>query len=150
MKEPVDHILRPGLPWRSAAGAITECGLFGNESKTITRAEYLQRRKDLGPQRASMFTCMTCSQTAGRWQTWEQDARVAMSREIEWERGSAYWQGRTDRGHSLKDELLAIANLIAAHREEFDALIAADQARREWLEKKAALDRKPKTPLRSL
>ena len=26
MKEPVDHILRPKLPWRTGEGAITECG----------------------------------------------------------------------------------------------------------------------------
>ena len=31
MKEPVDHILRPFLPWRDAtADAITECGYAAN------------------------------------------------------------------------------------------------------------------------
>lgn len=150
MKEPVDHILRPGLPWRDGVGAITECGLEATETKTISRAEYVQRRKELGPQRASMFTCMTCSQTSGRWQSWEQDPRVAMQREIEWERGAAYWHERTDRGQRLKDELKAIASLVAAHREEFDALIETDHRKQEWLDKKAALAGKPKAPSRSL
>jgi hypothetical protein len=151
MKEPVDHILRPGLPWRRGVGAITECGLDAEGAKTITRDEYVQRRKDLGAQRASMFTCMTCSQTSDRWQTWDDDPRVAMARDIEWERGAAYWHARTDRGCRLKDELTAIAALIEAHREEFDESIRAGEARRDWLEKKAAMERKPKAaPSRSL
>lgn len=149
MKEPVDHILRPGLPWRNGAGAITECGLGAEDAKTITRAEFRQRRKDLGAQRAAMFTCMNCSQTSDRWETWEQDPRVAMSREIEWERGGAYWHARDDRGHRLRDELLAVAELIEAHREQFEAFIDAGERRREWLEKKAAMER-AKTPTRSL
>jgi hypothetical protein len=31
MKEPVDHILRPALPWRGDEGAITECGYDANK-----------------------------------------------------------------------------------------------------------------------
>lgn len=37
-----------------------------------------------------------------------------------------------------KDELIAIAVLIEAHREEFDSTISTNIQRREWLEKKAA------------
>lgn len=145
MKEPVDHILRPPLPWRLPEhGAITECGLDASEAKTISRADYLQRRKDLGVQRAAMFTCMNCSQTTDRWASWEEDPRVVMVREIEWERGAAYWRSRTDRGQRLKDELIAIASLIEAHRSEFEDTLAANERRRDWLEKKAAMDRKPK------
>lgn len=33
MKEPVDHILRPSLPWREAS-AMTECGLNAASVKT--------------------------------------------------------------------------------------------------------------------
>lgn len=138
MKEPVDHILRPRLPWRSDAGAITECGFDASKVKTLTRPEFLERLKTMGQQRTAILTCMTCSDTARRWGTWEDDPRLALQREIEWERGG-YYRARTDRGERLKDELLAIAALIEAHRDEFDGLVSAGIQRREWLEKKAAL-----------
>lgn len=144
MKDPVDHVLRPSLPWR-AASAITECGYDASKVKTLTREEFFQRVKDLGQQRAAMITCMTCSDTAKRWGTWADDPRVAIHREIAWERGESYWNhGRTDRGQLLKDELIAIAALVAAHRDEFDATIKENEQRREWLAKKAALSKLPK------
>jgi hypothetical protein len=135
VKEPVDHILRPQLPWRSAAG-ITECGFNAATVKTLTRPEYFQRLKELGQQRSAMLTCMTCAQTAERHVTWEDDPRGAMQRELGWEYG---WRGN-DRGVRLRDELLAVAALIEGHREEFDAHVNATMQRRDWLEKKAALE----------
>lgn len=84
-----------------------------------------------------MLTCMTCSDTASRWGTWDDDPRLALHREIEWERGGHY-RARDDRGHRLKDELVAVAALIEAHRDEFMNLIAVTGQRREWIEKKAA------------
>lgn len=147
MKEPVDHILRPRLPWRCAdEGAITECGYDATKVKTLTRDEFFRRAKDLGQQRAALLTCMTCSDTAKRWGTWDDDPRLALHREIEWERGGYYRRSRDDRGHRLKDELLAIKTLIEAHRDEFEATIAAGEQRREWLEMKATLAKKPKPP----
>lgn len=131
MKEPVDHILRPRLPWRSPDDpAITECGYDASKVKTLTRDEFAARLKEMGSQRAALFTCMTCSQTAQRYPTWEKDPRRALEREITWECG---WRGDR-RGHRLRDELMAIAALVEAHPEEFRAAIE----RREWLEKKAA------------
>ncbi|MDB5607757.1 MAG: hypothetical protein JWP25_4657 [Bradyrhizobium sp.] len=143
MKEPVDHVIRPGLPWRPASTAITECGYDASKVKSLTRAEFFQRVKDLGQQRSAMLTCMTCSDTARRWKTWEDDPRQAMEREIQWEWGHGY-RARSDRGELLKDELIAIASLIEAHPEEFAATIQANQGRREWLEKKAARKTPPK------
>ena len=143
MKEPVDHILRPQLPWRDHGG-ITECGYDGSKVKIITRAEYIERRKELGQQRTAMFTCMTCAETATRWGTWEADPRKALEREIHWETGWA----REDRGIRLRDELLAIAELIENHRDEFDAHLALTEQRRSWNDMKtAALKPKPKAPI---
>jgi hypothetical protein len=140
MKEPVDHILRPRLPWRrDDEGAMTECGYDATKVKTLTRREYSYRLKDLGQQRTAMLTCMTCASTCGRHGSWADDPRQAMQREIEWE-GAGRWSHQ-DRGQRLKDELLAIEALIEAHREEFDAAISATVGRREWLEKKAARGR---------
>jgi hypothetical protein len=140
VKDPVDHIIRPLLPWRREGG-ITECGYDASKVKAITRAEFFQRLKDLGRQRCALLTCMTCADTASRWESWENDPRQAMAREIHWERGE--WRARTDRGTRLHDELVAIATLVEAHRDEFEATIAGNIGRREWLEKKAA--RKPLT-----
>jgi hypothetical protein len=140
MKEPVDHILRPRLPWRAPdEGAITECGYDASKVRTLTRPEFFQRLKDWGTQRTALLTCMTCCDTALRWGAWDDDPRLALQREIEWERGSAYWSRSPDRnGCRLRDELIAIAALIGTHQDEFEAAIAASARRREWLEKKAA------------
>jgi hypothetical protein len=136
MKEPVDHILRPRLPWRPITElALTECGFNAAKVQTITRADFAKRLKDLGQQRTAMLTCMTCSQTAYRWRAWEEDPRKALGREIEWETG---WIGSTDRGYRLRDELHAIARLIEKHPEEFTRLVSDIAARREWLDRKDA------------
>jgi hypothetical protein len=147
MKEPVDHILRPRLPWRSPEEApITECGYDASKVKTLTREEFFKRFKDLGRQRCAMFTCMTCADTAARWGTWDDDPRVALQREIEWERGGYWGRGREDRGRRLRDELTAISALIESHRDEFLATITENDQRREWLEKKAAMSKRPQVP----
>lgn len=138
MKEPVDHIVRPRLPWRAASEpSITECGYDASKVKVIAREEFLQRLKELGQQRTAMLTCMTCSQTAQRWDAWETDPRKAIEREVTWE---CAWRG-ANRGERLKDELLAIASLIAAHPDEFRSLLTGMDARRQWLERKARNER---------
>lgn len=145
MKQPVDHILRPQLPWRSGPG-VTECGYDASKTVTLTRDAFFVRVKEMGSRRAAMLTCMTCSDTAERHGTWSEDPRTALQREIEWE---CRWR-RTDRGTALRDELFAIAALIEAHREEFDAHVVAMQRQREWVEKKAArteaIRARPKIP----
>lgn len=135
MKEPVDHILRPRLPWRAESeAAITECGYDASKVKVLTRDEFTARLKEFGSQRAAMFTCMTCSQTAQRWATWDVDPRQALEREITWECG---WRG-DKRGTRLKDELLAIAAIVQAHQDEFGAIMLEQKQRRDWLKLKAA------------
>lgn len=153
MKEPVDHILRARLPWRSPDEApITECGYDASKVTTLTRAEYTQRLKDYGQQRTAICTCMTCADTARRWGTWEDDPRLAIELEIQWERPHGYYARPSDkRGQRMRDELVAIAALIEAHPDEFAANIEAIERRREWLEKKAEIKRKaqiapPKMP----
>lgn len=125
MKQPVDHILRPSLPWRQSA-AMTECGYDASKVSTLSRQQYVARLKDLGQQRAAMVTCMTCATTVRNWATWDDDPRQAIGREVEWERRD------NRRGQQLKDELIAIAALIDAHRDEFDRLMSEQHGRREW------------------
>ncbi len=153
MKEPVDHILRPRLPWRHPDEApITECGFDATKVTTLTRAEFFQREKDLGKQRLAMLTCMTCWDTARRWPTWDDDPRLALQREIEWERGPYYYtRGRDNHGQRLKEELIAINDLIETHREEFESIISTRERQREWIEKKETLNQKcPASKGRSL
>src|ERR1041384_7038226 len=132
VKEPVDHIMRPRLPWRPSEAALTECGYDASKVKTITREEHLLRTKNYGRQRTAMLTCMTCMQTAERWSTWEEDPRDAVAREIQWESGPF----RKPRGTRLLDELVTIAALIQAHPDEFQRLLVVTQQRREWNERK--------------
>lgn len=133
MKEPVDHILRPSLPWRQSSG-MTECGLNANSVRMLSRDEYFSRFKEFGQQRTALLTCMTCGDTCRRWVTWDEDPRKALAREIQWEVGWA----RTDRGALLRDELLVIASLISEHHQEFAERLNEIGRRRDWLEKKAA------------
>lgn len=131
MKEPVDHILRPRLPWRAPSEpAVTECGYDASKVTTLTREEFFARQKDMGKQRCALVTCMTCSDAAKRWPTWEEDPRKALEREIQWECG---WR-KLAEGTRLRDELRALASLVAAHHDEYRALIE----RQAWNEMKAA------------
>lgn len=144
MKEPVDHILRPRLPWRSPSDpAITECGYDASKVKTLSREEFSRRFKDFGRQRTALMTCMTCSDAATRWPTWEDDPRKALEREINWECG---WRSR-DQDTRLRDELRAIATLLADHADEYRAILE----RQAWVEKKAArVGAKPRDGSKSL
>lgn len=143
MKEPVDHIIRPLLPWRSQQEPqMTECGYDASKVKSMTREAYFARLKEYGRQRTGLVTCMTCMSTAANWPTWQEDPRLAVSREVTWEAvhysGGQVRQWSAERGHRLLDELLAIETLIAAHPDEFQQLLSDIDARREWLKKKAA------------
>lgn len=141
MKDPVDHISRPALPWRNNVEAQTECGLNAAKVPTLSRDAYKNRLKDLGRQRAAMLTCMTCSTTSERHGTWESDPRMALAREIEWE---CSWR-RAERDTKLRDELDAIAVLIDHHRQEFDDLLAVKDRQRQWDKQRKAFQAKKAT-----
>lgn len=137
MKDPVDHILRPVLPWRPQELAMTECGYDASKVSTLTREAHFERVKNLGKQRAAMLTCMTCSQTAERWPDWKEDPRRAIGREVEWETS---WRGaRNERGELLKAELLAIAEIVAMNREQFDKLVERHDGQAAWVRMKDKL-----------
>lgn len=143
MKEPVDHILRSLLPWR-AAQFVTECGINAQSVKTLSRDEYSRRLKDLGQQRTALLTCMTCTNTFERYATWEVDPRLAVAREIDWE--GAQWNrfsGNVVNHHGtrLRDELLAIAELIERHKAEFAELTEAEEIRRFFAEEGAKINK---------
>lgn len=134
----LNHVLRSILPWRVDDG-LTECGLNAASVSAIPRATLQAQIKTLGRQRVAMLTCMTCLGTSDRHKPWGEDPRLAFRREIDWE--ISQWGGDNGRGNRSKHELLAIARLIEAHRDEFDRFVAESVGREEWLAKKAASEK---------
>lgn len=120
------HILRLQVPWRRGA-LLTECGM--EDDRALTAEETLAKTKELGQQRMAMLTCMTCWGTVQRYRfwddgrvqlnTWADDPVAIMDREVNRSR----WGGPKRAPSPLKDELVAIALLIEAHRDEFDELL---------------------------
>lgn len=107
-----DHVQRPDLPWRD--GQRTECGKPTNDVRSvISRAQLQQRIKTDGITRAAYITCVTCLQTASRWKDWAGDPLDVLGREF-------YGGNRDPR---LGPELLALAALVEAHRDEFDGYL---------------------------
>jgi hypothetical protein len=118
VKDPVDHVIRPNLPWR--VEALTECGKpVADVRAAITRDQAVKKVKDQGQQRAAMSTCMTCWSTAERHRDWAAAPAEVMAREVKgvtW-----YAPGQSDQ---INRELRAIAAIVDAHRDEFDAYLA--------------------------
>lgn len=111
---PREHIERAPLPWRGVT--LTECGLtIADLQHVLTRAQFTAKIDEQGQQRAAFTTCMTCWNTAGRWENaWRRSGPVAaMEREVQ----------RHSEHKRLERELYAIGVLIEAHREEFDAYV---------------------------
>lgn len=130
------HIERSSLPWRPEHK--TECGLDASRHPTWTREEAAKLKNDLGSRRFSMHVCMTCDGTASRHQTWEEDPASCMVRHAHPLVRGWGGSGRPVEARRFADELRAIAGLIEAHRDEFDALVKSfgevahiDDARRQ-------------------
>lgn len=116
MTEPLDHVLRPALPWRDQNDVKTECGRALVGLSVLSRDAAQVKWKKQGQARAALTTCMTCLQTAQRWPSWDEDPARSLGRE----HLGAMWAEGDPR---LNRELRAIALLIDAHREEFDATV---------------------------
>lgn len=118
--------MRAQLPWRAADG-LTECGLASEKFTTLDYQHFIQKVEEQGRQRAAMSTCMTCWDAAERHQrSWRGGGfntptlLSILHREVERVR----WSEDRDGGE-LRIELMAIAALIEAHREEFEHNIAS-------------------------
>lgn len=116
---PLEHVERPPLPWRD--GTLTECGLPTRGHSVITRDAFVAKVRRQGQQRAAMTTCMTCWSTATRWPTWDEDPCQAIARETY---GYRTGSRRSTGSDHLRDELRALEALVAAHRDDYDELLA--------------------------
>lgn len=120
------HILRLQVPWRRGT-VLTECGM--EDDRALTAEEVFAKTNELGKQRMAMLTCMTCWSAAemhrhwdsnrSRLNSWDDDPIGVVEREVNRSR----WGGPRRAPSPLKDELLAIALLIDAHRDDFDELL---------------------------
>ncbi|MFF4777562.1 hypothetical protein ACFY05_32365 [Microtetraspora fusca] len=125
MPQPRDHVIRPLLPWRSPGNEITECGRpAGDVRSAITQDELKARIREMGKQRAALFTCMTCLDTAANWATFQEDPVQVIYRESYTNFGGRQVYGGL-KADVFADELRALAELVARHRDEFDTILAA-------------------------
>jgi hypothetical protein len=142
---PVDHILRAALPWRVNAH-LTECGKPADElaGRLVTRDEAAARINRIGQKRAAFTLCMTCAETSDRHHRFAPvDAVAVLAREtggLQHAREplgpSSYgesdrWSARYRRAGEMwaerqrvNAECEALAALVDAHREEFEAFLA--------------------------
>lgn len=123
MREALQHIIRPMIPWREGEPGLTECGRAQTDvAQWITLEEFIIKVRREGQQRSAMTTCMTC---------WSRAAVGARVQEDWGHRPSAVIEREILRSGQpesrLDTELRAIALLIQAHREEFDSLISGLQ-----------------------
>lgn len=129
MAERLDHVRRVPLPWRD--DGLTECGLVASEHQSLTFAEFVRKARELGQQRMAMVTCMNCYNTAMRWQghrlrrddtgvgVVEPGVMDAIERTF-----GRVWGMKAEERDLLTREFTAIAMLVEAHREEFDAAVS--------------------------
>jgi hypothetical protein len=135
------HIARAAPPW--ARQPHSECGkLFSDGRRLLTHKEFFEKIHDEGKITASMSTCMTC---------WGKvvDDFVGLRRYGSWKENPAGVLGRylgistnfvTPKTQEMSDDLHALAELVARHREEFDQLRAVsdlEAARRAKQEQEA-------------
>jgi hypothetical protein len=113
------HIVRDPIPWETGE-PLTECGHAASEmARIVTREQVRDRVRVIGSQRAHYEFCMTCTQTADRWSTWEQDPLNCLHRLP----NSYYGSERSARGKLLRSELRAVALVVRAHWDEYLATL---------------------------
>ena len=137
---PLEHVIRSRPPWRTGPD-ITECGKRVAGQPVITRDAFLAKVRSQGKQRSAMTTCMTCWNTAASHPSWDENpvaSLVREARQFEFARWEGTFGGESAKTVTFRDELLAIAALIDAHRDEFDDLLSGlrdtvrlDEKRRE-------------------
>jgi hypothetical protein len=114
-KPVIEHVIRrASLPWRPTHDDLTECGKPARNHTSITFDQFTRKLRIEGTQRAALSTCMTCWNTATRYQPWATDPVDAIRREVN--------GMRTDTA-TFRHELWAIAAIVDAHRDEFDAYL---------------------------
>lgn len=129
MDEPMTHILRPKPPWETQD--LTHCGRQAETVAHTTADGMMAHLRKYGRQRTAYTHCMTCVDRVQAYSRIDTNLRVAVP--MTWESEpvaiTERWLDRTyeptekDRKRRM---LHAIAAIIEAHQDEFDAMVAAD------------------------
>lgn len=121
-EQPLDHVLRPNLPWRS--DQVTECGRAATDVASVIDAdELIERTKRHGQQRTVFTVCMTCWDRAKYAVTWDQYPIAVLDRELHRVGADPRISPRKPGADRMTAELRAITALIHAHRDEFDSYL---------------------------
>lgn len=113
-----DHVVRATVPWRS--DQLTECGRPLSDVAAVISADELDSRiTKFGEARAAFTVCTMCWPTAVGAPRWDADPVAVLDRET---RRAQRAPGRREH-QQLRTELLAIAALIDAHRQEYGSTI---------------------------
>jgi len=133
-EEAIEHVVRARLPWRTVESK-TECGRDVDQARLITREDLLAKVRKQGQARAAMTTCMTCWETCQRHPGWEDSPSAVIARQA-----TSWTWARTPESAQVDRELWALAALVAAHQEEYAALLAAqsqnDELRQRRLQRR--------------
>lgn len=116
--EPLTHIMRTSLPWRAATKTV--CGRPTEQYRAdlvVPLADAVKMRQRLGQQRFALAICMTCANCCNNWSEWDTNPVARMLSEVS--------DSSRRRDPVVEAELRAIADLIAAHRDEFDNTVEA-------------------------
>ena len=116
--EPLEHVARVLIPWSTRPG-LTECGRKLNDvAAVIDLPAFVAKYNRLGKTRMAMTTCMTCwARLQYGSHYWEKHPAEVLNRDL----------GRYEERAVITAELLALAALVEAHRQEYDDLVAGLQ-----------------------
>jgi hypothetical protein len=122
------HVLRPVPPWRGDATPLTQCGLTpAADTPVWDIREFAGLLKRDGVQRMAILTCMSCWHRAHEHPVdWTLDPVDVIVREGQWARARVGHGICPDRPAAIRfrDELLALAELVARHGDEFEGILA--------------------------
>jgi hypothetical protein len=126
--EPMKHLVRPKPPWETRD--YTHCGRVAGTVPTTSVDALEAHVRRYGKQRTAYTHCMTCLDRLNAYTTIDMRARLRVP--ITWENKpravTARWleKVRDDAEEDrMRRTLHAIAALVEAHQDEFDAMVAA-------------------------
>lgn len=145
--QPLAHLPRVVPPWEDPR--YTDCGRkIVDVAKMGTRDEYAKLVKRVGQRRADYDYCITCvSRNQHGSMSWDKTPADIVS---EWV-GRSRFVRDTDQRDEITMRLYAIEAVIAAHRDEYEAHIAAQGSTLSLAQARAAkAAQAPKGHLRRL
>lgn len=122
--EPLKHLHRDMPPWTTQAEAVTECGRpMSDVAAHSTYDEAAAFIAKHGKRRAAFAFCQTCMERTRYRADWINHPEEIVSR---WVAGHSQWNREPDPARPTVRHIHALAALVAAHPQEYAALITPD------------------------